>query len=78
LARETLPRVADDRRRTRTVTLEVDSSSDPIRGIARDELGMERPFRGWLGLAAALEQTFDLRGEHPAGGRRDDEPEASS
>ena len=59
----------DDELRTRTVTLEVDPSSDPIRGIARDELGVERPFRGWVGLAAALEQTFDLRGEHsPAGG----------
>ena len=55
----------DDERRTRTVTLEVDPSSDPIRGIARDELGVERPFRGWVGLASALEQTFDLRGEHP-------------
>jgi hypothetical protein len=55
----------DDERRTRTVTLEVDRSSDPIRGIARDEFGVERPFRGWVGLAAALEQTFDDRGEHP-------------
>jgi hypothetical protein len=58
--------VPDDEHRTRTVTLEVDPSRDPIRGIARDELGVERRFRGWLGLAAALEQTFDLRGEHPA------------
>ena len=58
----------DDERRTRTVTLEVDPSQDPIRGIARDELGVERPFRGWLGLAAALEQAFDLRDEYPAGG----------
>ncbi|HTP20771.1 MAG TPA: hypothetical protein VMJ65_14265 [Solirubrobacteraceae bacterium] len=64
----------DHERRTRTVTLEVDPSSDPIRGIARDELGVERAFRGWVGLAAALEQTFDLRGEHPAAGRRDKDP----
>lgn len=53
----------DDERRTRTVTLEVDPDSDPIRGIARDELGVERPFRGWLGLAAVLEQALDLRGD---------------
>jgi hypothetical protein len=70
--------VPDDERRTRTVTLEVDPSHDPIRGIARDELGVERPFRGWLGLAAALEQTFDLRDEHPAAGPRDDEQQVRS
>jgi hypothetical protein len=63
--------VPDDERRKRTVTLEVDPSSDPICGIARDELGVERPFRGWVGLAAALEQTFDLRGEHPPAGHGD-------
>lgn len=61
----------DDEPRTRTVTLEVDASSDPIRGIARDELGVERPFRGWVGLASALEQTLDLRGEQPPGVDRD-------
>jgi hypothetical protein len=60
--------VPDDERRTRTVTLEVDPSSDPIRGIARDELGVERPFRGWVGLASALEQTFELHDEHPPTG----------
>jgi hypothetical protein len=70
--------VPDDERRTRTVTLELDPSSDPIRGIARDELGVERPFRGWVGLAAALEQTFDLRDEHPASTPRDHEHEVSS
>jgi hypothetical protein len=58
--------VPDDERRTRKVTLEIDPSSEPIRGIARDELGVERPFRGWVGLATVLEQTFDLRGERPA------------
>ena len=52
--------MADDNRHTRTVTLEIDSTSDPIRGVARDELGAERPFSGWIGLAAALEQALDL------------------
>lgn len=68
----------DDEHRTRTVTLEVDPGSDPIRGIARDELGVERPFRGWVGLAAALERTFDLRAEDPPDRPRDNEREVSS
>jgi hypothetical protein len=70
--------VPDDERRTRTVTLEVDPSSYPIRGIARDELGVERRFRGWVGLAAALEQTFDLGSESPAGVPPDNEHGVSS
>jgi hypothetical protein len=57
----------DDPPRTRTVTLEVDPTSDPIHGLARDELGVERPFHGWVGLATALEQALDL---HPALDRR--------
>jgi hypothetical protein len=63
--------VPDHEPRTRTITLEVDPRSDPIRGIARDELGVERPFRGWVGLASALEQTFDLRDERPSAGGLD-------
>lgn len=49
-----------DKRRTRTVTLEVDPTSDPIQGIARDERGTERTFSGWVGLAAALEHALEL------------------
>ena len=49
-----------DKRRTRMVTLEVDPTSDPIQGIARDERGAERPFSGWVGLAAALEHALEL------------------
>lgn len=49
-----------DKRRTRTVTLEVDPTSDPIQGIARDERGAERTFSGWVGLAAALEHALEL------------------
>ena len=56
----------DDERHTRTVTLEVDSISEPIHGIARDERGTERAFSGWVGLATALEQTLDLH-ERPSG-----------
>lgn len=67
-----------DERRTRTVTLEIDPSSDPISGVARDELGVERTFRGWVGLATALERTFDLHGEDPAGKAPDNEHEVSS
>jgi len=42
-----------------TVTLELDASAEPIRGVARDTEGVERPFTGWLGLARALELTLD-------------------
>ena len=70
--------MADDLRHTRTVTLEVDPTSNPIEGITRDELGVERPFRGWVGLATALEHTFDIRGEHPGGTPVDDERAVSS
>ena len=41
------------------VTLELDPSAQPIRGVARDEHGAEHPFTGWLGLARALELTLD-------------------
>jgi hypothetical protein len=41
------------------VTLELDPSAEPIRGVARDERGAEHPFTGWLGLARALELTLD-------------------
>jgi hypothetical protein len=47
---------------TVTVTLEVDPTSDPIQGIARDEQGAERPFTGWIGLATALELALEVRG----------------
>ncbi len=59
--RETLRRVADAERHTRTVTLEVDPTSDPIQGTMRDEHGAERSFSGWVGLATALEHALDLR-----------------
>jgi len=42
-----------------TVTLELEASAEPIRGVARDADGAERPFTGWLGLARALELTLD-------------------
>ncbi len=62
----TLPCVPDAERHTRTLTLEVDANSDPIQGIARDELGDERPFSGWVGLATALEHALERRVEEPA------------
>lgn len=71
-------RVPDDERHTRTVTLEVDPTSNPIHGIARDELGVERPFSGWVGLATALEHTFDIRAQHPGGRPGDNEHEVGS
>lgn len=50
-----------------TVTLEVDPTSNPIEGIARDECGAERPFIGWLGLATALEHALEMRLVDPHG-----------
>jgi hypothetical protein len=46
-----------------TVVLEVEPASDPIRGIARDRAGTERPFTGWVELATALEQSLDGKRE---------------
>jgi hypothetical protein len=43
---------------TRTMTLEVDPGSDPIRGRISDERGT-RSFSGWLELAAALQDALD-------------------
>jgi hypothetical protein len=42
------------------VILKVDPTSDPIEGIARDELGEEQPFSGWVGLATALEHALNI------------------
>jgi hypothetical protein len=55
----TLRRVSAEPPHPVVVTLELDPSSDPIRGIARDEHGAERPFTGWLGLARALEAALE-------------------
>ena len=45
--------MSDDERHTRTVTLEVNSTGVPIRGIARDARGTERVFSGWGGSDGA-------------------------
>jgi hypothetical protein len=60
-SRATLRCVPDQQRQTLTVTLEVDPTSDPIQGIARDEHGAERSFSGWVGLATALEHALEIR-----------------
>ena len=66
----------DVERHTRTLTLEVDANSNPIQGIARDELGEERPFSGWVGLATALEHALERRVEEPAAGWLDEQGRA--
>lgn len=58
--------MSDDERHTRTVTLEVNSTGVPIRGIARDARGTERVFSGWGGLPTALEQALGPH-ERPSG-----------
>jgi hypothetical protein len=53
----------------RTLTLEIDPASDPIRGRLRegpDAKGEE--FVGWLGLAMALERALEAGPPESAGG----------
>jgi hypothetical protein len=42
----------------RRLALELDATTSQLRGELRDEHGHARTFSGWLGLAAALEQTL--------------------
>jgi hypothetical protein len=42
----------------RRLALDLDATTARLRGELRDEHGDARPFTGWLGLAAALEQTL--------------------
>jgi hypothetical protein len=39
----------------RVLTLRIDDPAEPIAGSLGDETGASREFRGWLGLARALE-----------------------
>ena len=41
------------------LVLELVRGSDPIEGSLTDPTGVGRPFRGWLGLASALEAVSD-------------------
>jgi hypothetical protein len=43
---------------TRRLALDLDATTPQLRGELRDEHGDARAFTGWLGLAAALEQTL--------------------
>jgi hypothetical protein len=60
-----------------TVTLELDATSTPIRGVARDEHGAQRPFTGWVGLATVLERALEL-GASAAAGKPQESREAGS
>ena len=44
---------------SRRLSLNLDATTSQLRGELRDEDGGARAFTGWLGLAAALEQTLD-------------------
>jgi hypothetical protein len=44
-----------EQERTREYVLELDVESDPIEGRVRDD-GDAHDFKGWLGLASALER----------------------
>ena len=44
---------------TLTLTVELQLTDDAFSGRARDDLGGERDFHGWLGLIAALDELVD-------------------
>ncbi len=44
---------------TLTLTVELQLTDDAFTGRARDDLGAERDFHGWLGLIAALDELVD-------------------
>ena len=58
-------RVGDERAsggaRTRVLTLEIESESDPIAGRVSEAGAPGREFVGWLGLARALELALEAR-----------------
>jgi hypothetical protein len=45
--------------RTRVLTLEIETDSDPIAGIVSEGEAPGQPFVGWLGLARALELALE-------------------
>jgi hypothetical protein len=47
----------------RSVTVEFDPSSDPIRGRVAGTAGPQREFSGWLELIAALQQEATISEE---------------
>jgi hypothetical protein len=53
--------------RTRVLTLEIDTDSDPIAGRLSEGGAPGRQFVGWLGLARALELVLEA-GEPAPGG----------
>jgi hypothetical protein len=52
---------------TALVTLRLERGSETISGTFEDELGVERPFWGWLELSAALDAKRSV--ESGSGGR---------
>jgi hypothetical protein len=50
--------VTEDRPDRLALALDVDRHAEPIEGTLRDASGAERPFRGWIGLASALEHAL--------------------
>jgi len=44
---------------TRVLVLRIDGGTEAIAGSLGDETGASREFRGWLGLARALERELD-------------------
>ena len=52
--------------RTTGLRLEIDFESEPFEGILRGPSGLTVPFRGWLGLAAAIERAAASDRARPA------------
>jgi hypothetical protein len=56
---------ASDRGRTRVLTLEIETDSDPIAGRLSEGGAPERRFVGWLALARALELALEPAEREP-------------
>jgi hypothetical protein len=56
--------VSDSPRHTR-LTVDVDTTADPIQGVLRHRLGPDMPFAGWVALIRALEVALDIERGRP-------------
>lgn len=43
-------------RTTLTLTVEIELDDDAFKGVASDDHGTSRPFSGWLGLIASIDE----------------------
>lgn len=56
---------------SRVLVLRIEPQAEPIAGTLSDEAGEAHPFRGWIGLARALERVL---GDGPSAAAEDPSP----